>query len=143
MRITLTDLRNEVVNINQKLIASGHNAYLHENGRNGYQAVDAYAAGARGCDLVECGSSREVISYCQSFYYAQIKKKTPKHLTRQQCKKLLTVYGVDFKTDFHTLSVNVCEVLATMAKKSKYRKPASANGSTARYFFNHLSNKVA
>ena len=44
--------------------------------------------------------------------------------------------GIDVKNaEFHALSSAQVERIAGMAKQYKYRKPANANGSTARYFF--------
>lgn len=44
--------------------------------------------------------------------------------------------GIDVRTaDFHTLSSAQVERIVDAAKRYRYRKPANANGSTARYFF--------
>ena len=44
--------------------------------------------------------------------------------------------GVSFKKDYHQQSVG--STMADLAKKAGYRKPATASGSRARYFFYHL-----
>lgn len=51
--------------------------------------------------------------------------------------------GIDFSADFHTLSFSDAELLAEWAKRTKYRKPKNANGSTGRYFFEHLKRRYA
>jgi hypothetical protein len=43
--------------------------------------------------------------------------------------------GIETTADFHTLSTSQVEVILEQARLSGYRKPANANGSTARYFF--------
>ena len=48
-------------------------------------------------------------------------------------------YGIDFKGDYHAVvSSDHAQFLADLARGCGYRKPKNANGSTARYFFNHL-----
>jgi hypothetical protein len=46
-------------------------------------------------------------------------------------------------TDFHALGSSDVDVLVESADASKYRKPANANGSRARYFHAHLSRIAA
>lgn len=54
----------------------------------------------------------------------------------------LNAAGIDIHSDFFTLSqFQVC-TLVYLAKQQKYRKPKSANGSTARYFFARLQRQA-
>lgn len=46
--------------------------------------------------------------------------------------------GVDFKNNFHQLDWNKVNLLLELSRACGYRKPNSASGSTARYFFQHL-----
>jgi hypothetical protein len=90
--------------------------------------------------MIGGGTSRQVEGYSREQYY-QTKQGTI--TTRAQCKRLLIVNGFNLEGDFHQVSTHeLCDLLVKMAKLTKYRKPQSANGSTARYFFNHLVNKV-
>jgi hypothetical protein len=50
-----------------------------------------------------------------------------------------TLPQIDFAADFHALSLNDQCALTDAAKACGYRKPPSANGSTARYFFAYLN----
>lgn len=145
-RFTITDLREGVRFFNARLVAEGHNFFFVEQGRNGYQAVDAYNVrpdGSMSCHhMVGGGTSREVHSYMESEYYSQLNKK-PGKLTRQQCKRLLMVAGVDFSRDFHEhASTAHADELVTLAKLSGYRKSKTAPGSTGRAFYEHLQRKV-
>lgn len=47
--------------------------------------------------------------------------------------------GIDFNADFFTLPSSQQLALADAAKRAGYRKPRTANGSTARYFFAYLT----
>lgn len=49
--------------------------------------------------------------------------------------------GAQFGKDYYQQRSGVQNELAAIAKLAGYRKPANANGSTSRYFFEHL-NKV-
>jgi hypothetical protein len=51
--------------------------------------------------------------------------------------------GIDINADFHALPSSKADVLVSMAKEHKYRKPANANGSTARYYFAALQRAYA
>ena len=53
----------------------------------------------------------------------------------------LCVQGIDFSEDFHALPSSQVELLVEAAKACGYRKPSSASGSTARYFFQHLAKQ--
>lgn len=143
MRFTIKDLKSEVNNINLLLLEQLSCEFAFEQGRNGYQATDAYIIKEDGnvsCkEMIGGGTSREVAGYTKDWYYTDKKKVT----TRQQCKRLLILNGYDLNKDFHQISEHsLCDTLVRMAKLTKYRKPAYANGSTARYFYSHLVNKV-
>lgn len=56
-------------------------------------------------------------------------------------KATLSARGIDFSEDFHTLPSSKVDLLVEAAKACGYRKPASASGSTARYFFQHLAKQ--
>jgi hypothetical protein len=49
---------------------------------------------------------------------------------------------IDWRADFHTLSSSQVETLVEIAREQGYRKPKSANGSTARYFFAAVARKL-
>ena len=49
--------------------------------------------------------------------------------------------GIDIDADFHALPSSQVEVLVELAKADGYKKPANANGSTARYYFAALQRK--
>ena len=62
----------------------------------------------------------------------------------ERALQLAIAHGVDFDTDFHAQSFG--DFLSELAGRFGYRKPASANGSTGRYFFQllkHLRDKQA
>ncbi|QDP50243.1 MAG: hypothetical protein Tp178MES00d2C33159851_33 [Prokaryotic dsDNA virus sp.] len=61
-----------------------------------------------------------------------------KQVDKSVVKATLSAQGVDFSEDFHTLPSSKVDLLVEAAKACGYRKPASASGSTARYFFQHL-----
>ena len=56
-------------------------------------------------------------------------------------KATLCAQGIDFSEDFHTLHSSRVDILVEAAKACGYRKPSSASGSTARYFFQHLAKQ--
>lgn len=61
-------------------------------------------------------------------------------ITKCEAKRLAKNAGWDFNKDFHAQSGlgSKTDDLLAIAKLAKYRKPKSASGSTARYFFQHL-----
>ena len=60
-------------------------------------------------------------------------------ITKCEAKRLAKNAGWDFNKDFHAQnSMSKGEDLAAIAKLAKYRKPKTASGSTARYFFHYL-----
>jgi hypothetical protein len=56
-------------------------------------------------------------------------------------KATLCAQGIDFSEDFHALPSSQVELLVEASKACGYRKPSSASGSTARYFFQHLAKQ--
>lgn len=56
-------------------------------------------------------------------------------------KATLCAQGIDFSEDFHALPSSQVELLVEASKVCGYRKPASASGSTARYFFQHMAKQ--
>ncbi|MGH9931702.1 MAG: hypothetical protein ACREA9_21070 [Pyrinomonadaceae bacterium] len=56
-------------------------------------------------------------------------------------ERLASSHGIDFTSDFFTLSTDQVLALVDMAKSWGYRKPRNANGSTARYFFAFLARE--
>lgn len=144
--ITIKDLRNEIEQANRYLSHSGSNYFLREQGRNGYQAVDVYSVGdtgKTGCiRMLEGGSSRECVAAVQTFHRAHYGKVSLGLKPSRLMALTVLQRDIDFTADFHTLSSDQVDMLVTWAKLTKYRKPANANGSTGRYFFNHLAKKV-
>ena len=46
--------------------------------------------------------------------------------------------GISIQDDFHCLTSSQVDFLLILAKEQSYRKPANANGSTARMYFQAL-----
>lgn len=60
-------------------------------------------------------------------------------ITKCEAKRLAKNAGWDFSKDFYAQnSMSKSADLVAIAKLAKYRKPKTASGSTARYFFEHL-----
>lgn len=55
---------------------------------------------------------------------------------------ILSQRGVDFESDFHELRSTQVEALIEEADRVRYRRPANANGSRARYFYARLQRLV-
>jgi len=66
------------------------------------------------------------------------KKKAAKKISKIEAYRLAKKVGCNFSKEFHAQSFDCSGQLAAIAKMAGYRKPASASGSTARYFFEHL-----
>lgn len=62
-----------------------------------------------------------------------------KRMDKAEAIKLAKAFGIKFTGDFHA-DVNSSEAsyLSDLAKVVGYKKPASASGSTARYFYDNL-----
>lgn len=58
--------------------------------------------------------------------------------SKKEAYSELVAAGLDFKNDFHQLDSNMVNLLVELSRACGYRKPNSASGSTARYFFQHL-----
>lgn len=66
-----------------------------------------------------------------------------KRMSKTEAIRLAKVYGIKFTGSYHAdCSTSDGEYLAALAKLVGYKKPASANGSTARYFYEHLCKKM-
>lgn len=148
-RYTIKNLRDEVVQQNSYFLDAGAPLFFKEQGRNGYQAVDLYKVepdGSCSClRLAGSGTSREAaIEMFEEFRASMRLFKRGRYPieSREQVKKLLVINNINFNSDFHELPSFIVDALVLMAKATKYRKPRGANGSIARYFFNHLANKV-
>lgn len=63
-------------------------------------------------------------------------------MTRDKATIRATLSTVDFSADFHTLPADQVQALIDAARLFRYRGPANANGSTARYFFAYLTRGV-
>lgn len=59
-------------------------------------------------------------------------------ISKLDAYRLAKKAGARFSKDYFQQSLSVSGELAAIAKLAGYRKPANANGSTARYFFAHL-----
>lgn len=59
-------------------------------------------------------------------------------ITKEQAKFDLKNIGIDFNKDFFELPFHALDLLTEYAKKTGYRKPKSASGSRARYFYQNL-----
>ena len=146
-RYTIKDLRQAITRYNGFLCGGGSNWFFVESGRNGYQAVDLHYINESGRDicqrLVIGGSSRE----CQIGTFQEYNHLygTLNHTTKptRVMAKIVLAREIDFSSDFHKLKPDHVSDLTIWAKVTKYRKPKNANGSTARYFFQHLVNKVS
>lgn len=60
-------------------------------------------------------------------------------MSKHTIRATLAAQGIDFSEDFHALPSAKVELLTDAAKSCRYRKSASASGSTARCFFYHLA----
>ena len=146
-RYTIKDLRQAISRYNRFLCESGTNWFFVESGRNGYQAVDLYYVNEFGKSICQRmlvgGTSRE----CQTDTFQEYNRLygTLNHSTKPTRAMAKTVLAreIDFTKDFYKQSFDNVDLLVLWAKITKYRKPKNANGSTARYFFHHLINKVS
>ena len=59
-----------------------------------------------------------------------------KKISKTEAIKIAEKMGVNFDKDF--LAQSYGNELSALAKLAGYKKPASASGSTGRYFFYHL-----
>lgn len=148
MRYTPKQLDADIANSNENLAVAGGNWFFQHGQRYGYQQLDSVYIDENGqvnnWDCVEAGSSRDCLNKLHS-------KSQDLHgylfaghgftATRKMAKKCLT-FAIDFTLDFHQLNSWQVEALLIWAKRTKYRKPQAANGSRARYFYQHLQNKV-
>ena len=60
-------------------------------------------------------------------------------MTRFDASDYANRYGFPLGADFHTLDSETVRRILLAADEHKYRKPSSANGSRARYFYAALN----
>ena len=60
-------------------------------------------------------------------------------LTKHDATNLARRFGFPLGADFHSLSSGVVDAITHAADEWKYKKPRSANGSRARYFYAYLN----
>lgn len=148
-RYTRKALEADVRRINLQLLQSGSNYQLEVGARYEWTALDATVVSVSGqrdaLRNVEMGSPRQCKTAAYEFLSNHSGRVSYEHLTRapcrftrEQCLALLSPF-VDWQADYHTLSSDICDAIAGMARACKYRKPKNANGSTAREFFRSLS----
>jgi hypothetical protein len=63
-------------------------------------------------------------------------------LTRTEAASILAACGITHRTDYHQLSSAQVDALLSEADRRKYRKPANANGSRARYWYAYLCRRA-
>jgi hypothetical protein len=61
-----------------------------------------------------------------------------KKLSKSAAKALAVKQGINFSKDYHQLRSSEVDTLLAICKLVGYRKPASASGSTGRYFYQYL-----
>ena len=65
-----------------------------------------------------------------------------KKMSAAEAKEYAKGYGWNFSKDFYEQSTtSMSAELAALAKLVGYKKPSTASGSTARYFFEYLKKK--
>jgi len=64
-------------------------------------------------------------------------------LTRSDALSLAALHRVPLDRDFHSLDSSTVESIIAAADSVKYRRPANANGSRARYFHAYLQRLAA
>jgi len=140
-RFTIKDLRETIARYNRYAMLSGSTYYYKEQGRNGYQAVDLYRIEEDGREsrisMLEGGISRECAAAIES-HYGYTHPQKPNRLTRDQALRAVEIAGADITEPFHAQMWDIVDLLTVWAKRTGYRKPRNANGSTGRYFWEHL-----
>jgi len=56
-----------------------------------------------------------------------------------EAKNIAASYEIPLFCDFHALNSDTVERILSAANSRRYRKPRSANGSRARYFYAYLN----
>lgn len=62
-----------------------------------------------------------------------------KRMSKQEARRQAEKAGINFGKDYHQLRSSEVDYLVSLSKLVGYRKPASASGSTGRYFFSYLA----
>lgn len=145
-RYTVRDLHEDVQRYNRYMAASGSNYFYVAADRYGYATADLYfvddEGNGRRYRMLKRGAPQTCMVAVECHHYNHSGMVC--HMTRPTRIMAKIVLGqlIDFDDDFHILDSTAVEALATWAKLTRYRKSRNANGSTARYFFNHLAKKV-
>lgn len=63
-------------------------------------------------------------------------------MKRGEARTILKMCGIDPVEDFHALHSVKVDLLLAAANQRGYKKPADANGSTARYFHAYLVRRA-
>lgn len=63
-------------------------------------------------------------------------------MCREHARETLRRIGIEIGADFHALPGLTVEALVDAADRYRYRKPATANGSRARYFHAYLQRRA-
>lgn len=63
-------------------------------------------------------------------------------IDRSEAREILSRLRIAIGTDFHVLRSSTVEALLAEADRYGYRKPANANGSRGRYFYNLLQRRA-
>lgn len=142
-RYTVKAFKKELAYHNQCLADVGSLIYGDCSERNGMTMLNCLVLTADGelanLSCLGGGSPREAMA--EAYRNLPTQARTPKKLTRQQCKAIMCLRGVDFTQDFYQLGLSEARLLGSLARKSGYRQP-HANGSLARYFYEHLLKRV-
>jgi hypothetical protein len=142
-RYTSKDYINDLKDINRRLAFECCISFPVYGGRYDMTYADEnriYEDGLlKSHNMIDCGSPKVALAAAYEFAF---KQESPKTLTRQQCKSIAFIAGIDFELDYHQLHSEYVELLVDLSKKSKYKKPTNANGSIARYFYAHLQSRV-
>jgi hypothetical protein len=64
-------------------------------------------------------------------------------LTREDARSIAAKWRIPLDRDFHALNSATVESILGAADERRYRKPANANGSRARCFFQYLSRAAS
>ena len=65
-----------------------------------------------------------------------------KRMSAYDARQILIELGCEDKPDFHTLGTFTVRTILNIADFVKYRKPKSANGSRARYFYAYVCRRA-
>ena len=63
-------------------------------------------------------------------------------MSKDDARALARRYSIPLDRDFHALDTDTVESIIAAADSVKYRRPANANGSRARYFHAYLARSA-